>query len=420
MEAGMNHKFLPSLQDRRPYDGGVVGGTCLVAGSSAEGLAIEKGWGHPEADKDTMDLLGGLVGVHVPQGRQPPGRAVLRYKPEGCPPAYCKLEVTDVQALLRLKVDARCIYRSGGVNWLHTKNLLKQIRRGHSISGPAGQFHGGLQEYIPALVCSDAHPEIVQKYVTRPRHGWPSRQQLETIRELRMLLVLTGHKQSNDFPLQARLSWSPSEVVLINELPEYIKQGYIAIKYAFKYFIKRFRDPKIAGDGRSLVGSYHLKTTFLHHLERKTPTMIGSQLGLTFGLLYDLDDYLNKGKLPQYFLPDCNLLATVGPEERHTARSVINHILSDPLRAILTCPTNPQDIYGDVLPDALVAAFHRVSSCRTSVESREELLMLLNCVDERRQWQYQRQQQEDEKWTRTMLNRPELAGLVDMLLELIQ
>ena len=430
-DAELNRQLLSELQDGSPYDVDgerrVCGGW-LVAGSQAEGVAMEEGWGQPKADMDNMNLLGGPLRVQVPQSCQPPGHAVLRYRPEGCPPAYCKIEVTDAQAIIGVWVegggvlDAGCVRSCEGLNWLHTNNMFRLLQgRNDNINGPAGQMLDGFFEAISTLVCSNAHPDMERSYVHRPRHGWPSPQQLAVIKQLRMLLVLTGHKQSHpdEIPLQAMLFWSPSEMVLITELPENIKQVYIAIKYAFKCFMKTFLDLNKARDGRSYVGSYHLKTVLLHHLEKRPPTMIWSQLDLMFALLYDLDAYLKEGELPHYFLPECNLLATVGPEERYISRNVIKHILSDPLSAILMCPTDPKVIYGKVPPDALVATFSQVSSQPISGGTHENLLWLLSCLDETRHRLYQCQQEWDRRRYGRVSNRPELTGLVDMLLEQI-
>ena len=417
-----NSALLPRVRDGSVYardreDG--VENEQLTAGSKGEGLAVEKRWGHPEADTDCMVLFEGPLGVHVPQGHHPPGRAVLGYRPEGCPPAYCKIEVTDVQGLMGVSVwgkrlDAGCVHRSEGVAWLHTHNTLRRMHRDSDISGPAGQEFGGA-EYVPTLVCSDHHPYMDRDYLHRPRRGWPSTQQLEVITQSPMLLVLTGHKLSppDQIPLQARHSWSHCEMELIITLPLYIKQIYIAIKYVFKRLIKRFRGANVAADGRSTVGSYYLKTVFLRLLENRPPTMIGSQFGFMLCLLSDLDGYLKAGNLPHYFLPECNLLATVGPEERRLARDVIRLILYDPLHAILTCPTNPYEIYGKVQPDTLVAAFRQLSSDPTSVSSREHLLRLLHHLDETRRERYQWQRGRDEE--ENVSGRPELRGLVEML-----
>ena len=407
----------------------------IIAGSSAEGLAMGKGWGHPQSDLDEMTLYRGPLVVHVPQAHQPPGCSALRYRPEGCPPAYCKIQVTDVYRLLGtvlspndgLQLDESCIHESKGVYWLHTQNTVRKIPSGYlgRVSGPAFQ-RDDLNENISTLVCSAAHPDLQEQYVQRPRYDWPSPKQLEVIKQLPMLLVLVGHKLSNpdEIPLQARISWSLSEIFLISGLPKQLKQAYIAVKYAFKFFMTIIRGANPAGDGRSHVGSYHLKTVFLRHLERNPPTYVRSQLGLIFGLLYDLDSYLKAGKLPHYFLPSCDLLATVRHQERRVACKVTNHILSDPLRAILTCPTDPKSIYGEVPPDALVTEFHQVSSQLTYRSSSGNLLKLFSSLDNTRKERYLElrfnDKAQDFYHDSLPTFRTELTGLVAMLWEQMQ
>ena len=229
-----------------------------------------------------MKLYGGPLGVHVPQGRQGPGRSVIRYRPEGCPMAYCKIEVTDVPQLMGLKVgrynqlDAGHVHKSEGVDWLHTHNALRWLQCGKHISGPAGHTNRWI-EFIPALVCSDAHPDIGRNYLHRPRHGWPSPQQLEVIEQFPLLLVLTGHKLSHtdEIPLQARFSWSQSEMALIMELPDYIKQVYIAVKCAYKQLMECFHRSNRPVQGRSTVGSYYLKTTLYIYWREDPPQWSG-------------------------------------------------------------------------------------------------------------------------------------------------
>ena len=422
-ELEKNQLHLSKLWDRTIYGGDETGKVLtanFIAGSSAEGLALEAGWGHPCSDTDNMCFLGGTLGVHVPQGRFPPGSAALRYNPEGCPPAYCKIEVADKQALLRedmgnvyFNIDTDCIHRSKGIDWLHTKNVLRLLQAdSDNISGPTGQSSDGLFEHVPTLVCSDADPDLIQNYMHRPRLDWPSSRQLEVIKYLPMLLVLMGHKECDEFPLQARLSWSHAEVTLIVFLPLNLKQVYIALKFIFKRMMKVFRcKSSNGGGGRSQVGSYHLKTVFLRYLEKRPPTRIWSHLDFMHALLYDFDGYLKKGMLPHYFLPQCNLLSTVEHEECMTARNVIEYILSDPLHAILTCPTDPHEIYADVPPDALVAAFHRVSSHLNCARSCEELLQLLQRLDDARYLRYCGQRELDGEY----VCRDKLKVLVDML-----
>ena len=253
-----------------------------------------------------------------------------------------------------------------------------------------------------------------------------------------MLLVLVGHKLSPERGLQARISWSHLELHLMLELPDSVRQDYIACKYVLKHFLKVHRGHNDAGDdrsqsvleccasctrrqneavnGRSSVGSYHIKTVFLRYLEKTPPLMITSPFWLFLDLLNELDVYLNMGELPNYFLAQCDLLETVDAEERCLARQVIKEILSDPLNALLTSPTDPQQIYGEVHPDLLAVTFRVVSAQPTCQKQRKILSKLLARVDEWRRERYGNQCEKDTAFKSEMVpGRAELTDLVGML-----
>ena len=401
----------------------------LIAGSKAEGLALGSHWGHPYADRDSMTLYGHTLGVYIPGGHTTRGSASLEYHPEGCPPAYCKLEVIDLIAL-RKELNSyasnwwekhiaapRCTPRAGGRHWLNTYRtvrLLKNIDESdQTVSGPAVQF--GLNEYITTLVCSGPHPDLQREFRQRSRQQWPPAHIIEYLLMLPTLLVLVGHKLSKNFKREARISWSHCEIKIIQELPESIRQGYIACKYVLKCFLAVHRGQTGTGDGRSRVGSYHLKTVFLRYLEKRPPQMITSPFGLFIDLLNDLDHYLEVGKLPHYFLSECDLLVTMDSEERRIARQAIQAILSDPLAALLTSPTDPLEIYGEVHPDALVNCFRRVINHPMCQQSWKDLSVLLVQVDECRHKCYKRQREWDEQMFLPVSGRPELTGLVEAL-----
>ena len=141
--------------------------------------------------------------------------------------------------------------------------------------------------------------------------------------------------------------------------------------------------------------------------------MITSPFGLFLDLHNELNEYIKKRNLPHYFLPQCNLLETVADDELCLARQAIQDILLDPLNALLTSPTRPQEIYGEVSPDYLVSAFGKVSSHPTCEQSWKDLSELLARVDERRRERYREQREADEMLK--VSGRAELTGLVDAL-----
>ena len=410
-----NTKLISELGGKRPYTYGGI----LVTGSRAEGLALEDTWGHPPADTDVMKLEGSEIIVRVPRGHRniesPP---CLTYRPKGCPAGYTKLEVLDIKRLSRAAWrwwHGSCVYRH---RWLSTYTTMRRIMKEYGgdslvISGPAGQ--GSAMDTVPTLVCNSPHPEIEQEFCRRPRGQWPPTSLIDMIRKLVMLLVLVGHKHSSksEFRLQARLSWSACELALIRELPGSVRQGYIASKYVLKRFLAICRGQNEVRDGRSCVSSYHIKTALLHFLEKNPQAFTISPFRLFLDLLYELNVYIEMGNLPHYFLTQCNLLETVGEGERRLARQAIGDILIDPLHALLTSSTNPQEIYGTVRPEELVIAFRKVSTHPACERDWKYLSGLLTCVDECRQRRYQELLARDAN--SLVFGRTKMVGLVDAM-----
>ena len=271
-------------------------------------------------------------------------------------------------------------------------------------------------DLVPTLVANSPPPSM-QDYLKRPRGEWPPTEQLHEVQQMPLSLVLVGSKESNTPEKEARHSWSPAEMLLISKLPIYIKKGLIAAKLTYKHCVKTNCDGNVTNDGRSQVGTYHLKTTLLNHLEKTPPSKINSSFQVMMNLFYDLCMYLDRGNLPHYFLPECNLLATVKHDERQMALQAIKIIVLDPIDAILKCPSEPTEIYGDVLADDLVTAFKGVSAYPSSARRQVDLVHLLSRLDQWRQWRYYRQADTDrcEGASYRVSSRPELAGLVDMI-----
>ena len=405
---------------------GESGGRVLMAGSRAEQLALEDSWGHPSADEDVMYINGGPMGVYVAGGQEPRGESCLQFRPQGCPAAYCKLEVTDIDGLRASEVcrggkwcDESCVVTSDSSFWLHTYNAVRKMkasvgytRDDHTVSGPASQ--DGTIDTVQTLTCSAPHPDLHEEFQTRQRGSWPPVSLIQYILQLPMLLVLVGHKGSpeSEFKQQARMSWSHLELKLIQGLPESVRQGYIACKYVMKRFLEAHRGQNEAADGRSRVCSYHLKVVFLRFLEKRPPSQITSPFGLFLDLLRELDEYLKVGNLPHYFLAECNLLETVADDERGIARQVIAEILSNPLKALLTSPTDPQQIYGKVRPEDLVLAFLGVSA-NPMREHYQNVSRLLALVDKWRRQRFKEQRKRDKVFR--VSGRLELTVLTDML-----
>ena len=284
-----NEKTLRELREGERFREGR--GWDLDAGSRPEGLCVDKHWGHGQADCDVMYLYGRDLGVYVvPPGQQPPEDATLVYTPHQCPQAYTRLQVLHKDRLLRAIVEVsdsddlsvsapkvqQCVVSEGGRLWLHSRHTLEVMQSSYfteAISGPAGQQDGGLYEHVSSLVCSGPHPAMAS-YKERPRKHWPSPALLDALMQQPMILVMVGPKDAQDSYLMFRVSWSTLELILISSLGLWLKQGYVCFKYTVKSVLRALRPKDSAREGRSQVGSYHLKTVFLRHLEEHKNTLL--------------------------------------------------------------------------------------------------------------------------------------------------
>ena len=150
----LNESTLNALKTRKTYQQRECGQ--LITGSTAEGLTLQEGWGHPLPDWDSMWPYGAELGVTIPGPRSLFSRFVsvfvkdkscLKYVPQGCPPAYARLKITDKEALLLNEyVAADCVDPG---DWLNTRRLNERINqidaetdsggRVKGIKGPAAQ-----------------------------------------------------------------------------------------------------------------------------------------------------------------------------------------------------------------------------------------------------------------------------------------
>ena len=367
-----------------------------------------------------MKLHGGPLGVHVSQVENPAGAATLEFCPEGCSEAYCKLKVKDPKALEQhlQKVGhlgskdsvPKCIVNDHTGQWLHIRNLLHVLLPKHreNVSGPAGNKYGGDWDMVPALVCSAPHPDIKRFCQKRSGRCWPTAEQLAAFIGFPMLLVLIGFKGSSQFHLEARMSWSHLELILIACLPMWIKQGYVAFKYTLKGILSSCRGKnELPEEGRSVVSSYHLKTTLFYHLEDNPPQPDGCPLRLVLDLLCRLQTFLENRKQPHFFMPECDLLKTVSDKEYEYALNAVKLFSKDPLQAILQSPIEPKEIYGNVNPDDLSGMFCKLSTCHNK-QNLDDMRDVFERLQSHREWRYRKQLELDHKRRVTQRPSPEL------------
>ena len=159
-----------ALRDGKAFQADGSWRWAFPSGSRSEGVAVRAGWGHGTADVDIMRLHGGDLGVYVlSPGQQLPEGVNLLHRPEGCAPAYSRLQVLDKEAVVKAiakrtqkkhcsesdPVIEQCVGSESGWLWLHSRHTVEVMQHSltKDISGPAGQKFEGLGELVLTLVC---------------------------------------------------------------------------------------------------------------------------------------------------------------------------------------------------------------------------------------------------------------------------
>ena len=241
--------------------------------------------------------------------------------------------------------------------------------------GPALKI--GLHDFVPGLVCSAPFP-CMKDYMQRSRQSrWPPQKSLEDTASIPGIIVPTEIPINPIDTDEWRYSFSPQELRLAQDMTDWVKLGYRALKYTCKSLYQRkcsatgeiknghnvtgpilsktvirsiiFRllgwvPSTKAENGRKHVSSYHMKTVLLWSLEREFTWQEECSFRLMILLLRKLADHLAAGVLPHYFNPSCNLLQNISREELDSARSCLDDILSDPVQSVICAPNDSREI----------------------------------------------------------------------------
>ena len=303
----------------------------------------------------------------------------------GSPSAYCKVRVVgEVDNLCERMVRARGMRRSTTIDtkcvrkcfvarneqlWLSSQQTNYALspyafrvraeqwdKAVHTLQGPA-YSHGFNDEiehfstdHIVTLMCCGPLSCMKLFYRRQRSAHWPNRHTMEKLTNIPGMLVCTGHKlfSEEDQKLQFRFSFSTQEQLLARDMPQWVKQGYIAFKYTIKTHLDKARQFSIVSAGRRNICSYHLKTVLLWTLERPDAWKKPCPFYFMMLLLEHLNAYLQPQPpfLPHYFLPECNLLETTDTDDVYLALCIIYDIQQNPVTAIINAPTSPGQLYG--------------------------------------------------------------------------
>ena len=300
----------------------------VASGSAAEGLLLpvfrNRATGEKifHSDFDILRLLPGVIASDVEyegpdicypiEDASHPGFAKLRYQIGGIALDYVNSH------------DATKI-----IETIASKSLLPDLTM--FAHGPAVTSESPLLQIqvdnVYAIKCN-TWPKSANEWKTRMRRwNWPSTDMIKRIVSQSCLLVPVGHRLSPEPQFEWRLSFSKAEKTLAQSLTVFQKKAYVLLKMLHREF---FSSPKV-------IATYHLKTILFWMCER-LPESFWSDANMgrcLFALLDELITCLASHKLPNFFIPDNNMISHIHSDFVKTVLEKVLALRRDPMEAIL-------------------------------------------------------------------------------------
>lgn len=190
---------------------------------------------------------------------------------------------------------------------------------GVAVSGPAlsrrdrpGSRNNYSHDYVPCLHCVK-WTTLADGWAVRKRPAdWPQQELISEIVSEGCHVVPVSHHHNGDSVLETewRLSFSNAEKKLVDSLTIEQRQSYIMAKLIMKQVLQEIKDSQ-EPSAKKAPSSYHLKTIFLWKCEEKPSEKWNNLFESVVDLLSGLVDHLQKGKIPQYFIPENNLIDNI-------------------------------------------------------------------------------------------------------------
>ena len=171
-------------------------------------------------------------------------------------------------------------------------------------------------------------PLQATSWLTRQRpNGWPSDALIHQIVSKDVYIVPVGYPFCHKAFYEWRISFSQAEKILAKSLTIHQKKVYIILKLLHKVFLSH----------PSILATYHLKTVLFWTIEKTLPSM-WCEDRLAYCLLALLDQlhaFLKQGSIPNYFIPEYNVIATADEMFVETLKEKVLALRQNPLECLL-------------------------------------------------------------------------------------
>lgn len=141
---------------------------------------------------------------------------------------------------------------------------------------------------------------------------WPSKDLISDILSQGCHVVAVSHRDNNTYNTEWRLSFSLAERMLVHSLSREQRQSYIIAKLIMKQVIEEIKDNRLLENTPS---SYHLKTILLWKCEEKNLEEWNNILNSAVELLESFVDHLLRGNIPNYFIPENNMVSHIAHQD---------------------------------------------------------------------------------------------------------
>ena len=214
------------------------------------------------------------------------------------------------------------------------RNLVPMGTAGH-MTGPAFTLNGNVciivnRDFVFALKCS-LWPDQAREWITRQRSSnWPSEKQIKNIESSGCFIVpVASHRNSRLRDYEWSLSFSRSELQLVETIHENVKLVYALLKVLIKRDMKK--------RNLTVFVSYHLKTCLLWFIERFGLKEIKQWRSekIMHNLLEFLIAFYIDSSMPNFFVRDNNMIDHRGQTEIKQCLSALDNLKGRLLPAIM-------------------------------------------------------------------------------------
>ena len=185
-----------------------------------------------------------------------------------------------------------------------------------------------LEDDVIALPCSE-WPPLATKWIQRQRkRKWMTDEMIDSLIKDGCHIVPAAHRLSSAPNEEWRISFAATEGRIAREMiTDHQRQAYVFLKILYNHVLKQSQT----------ITSYHLKTVFLYACEQLQPasTWEKNNGACVFYMLDLLIDCVQKKRLPNFFIPENNLIDYLQDEEIDLILPLLKSLRADPITPIL-------------------------------------------------------------------------------------